>query len=80
MWDRKSREFQDPSAMSGTHAERPVSGLFLTELEKLDLYTLNASRTERFLRKDLRAKCLRDWCKKVENVSGLLQQGYHGAK
>ena len=34
--------------MSGTHAERPVSGLFLTELEKLDLYTLNASRTERF--------------------------------
>ena len=34
MWDRKSREFQDPSAMSGTHAERPVSDLFLTELEK----------------------------------------------
>ena len=36
--------------MSGTHAERPVSGLCLTELEKLDGSTINAFGNERFLR------------------------------
>ena len=33
-WDRKSREFLDPSAMSGTHAERPMNDMFLIEFEK----------------------------------------------